>query len=143
MDDSGNLSEKIERVDIEDKEITDLEVMKGKETPAAVILNSDDWGFGHFVLDNSSIKVLENNLANLESKIDRAVVITQLVCMMRQVEYPAQRLLHIMHQLEDETNQNLLQTFVKALDQAVESYLPTESIKGFKDEVSEFFLSMA
>ena len=89
MDDSGNLLEKIERVDIEDKEITELEVMVGKETPAAVILNSDDQGFGHFVLDNSSIKVLENNLANLESKIDRAVVISQLVCMMRQVEYPA------------------------------------------------------
>jgi hypothetical protein len=34
--------EKIERVDIEDKEITELEVMVGKETPAAVLLNSDD-----------------------------------------------------------------------------------------------------
>ena len=71
--------------------------MVGKEAPAGILLNSDDWGFGHFVLDGASIKVLEEGLANLDSKLDRAVVISQLVCMMRQIEYPAQRLLKIMH----------------------------------------------
>ena len=87
--------------------------------------------------------MLEDGLANLESKLDRAVVISQLVCMMRQVEYPAQRFLKIMHQLKDETNMNLLQALVVALDQAVEQYLPIQSVPGFKKEVSDFFLAMA
>ena len=87
--------------------------------------------------------MLEDGLANLESKLDRAVVISQLVCMMRQVEYPAQRFLKIMHQLKDETNMNLLQALVVALDQAVEQYLPIQLVPGFKKEVSDFFLAIA
>ena len=114
--------------------------MVGKDAPAAILLNSDDWGFGHFTLDSGSIKVLEDGLANLESKLDRGVVISQLVCMMRQIEYPAERLLKIMHQLKDETNQNLLEALVVGLNQAVESYLPIESIPSFNKEVTDFFL---
>jgi len=49
--------------------------MVGKQQPAALLLNSDDWGFGHFVLDNQSLDVLESNLGNVESALDRAVVI--------------------------------------------------------------------
>ena len=75
--------------------------------------------------------------------LDRGVVISQLVCMMRQIEYPAERLLKIMHQLKDETNQNLLEALVGALNQAVDSYLPIESISSFNKEVTDFFLEMA
>lgn len=57
------------------EEITVIPQMVGKQQPAALLLNSDDWGFGHFVLDNQSLDVLESNLGNVESALDRAVVI--------------------------------------------------------------------
>lgn len=65
--------------------------------PAALLLNCDDWGFGHFILDDQAIKVFEDKLSRVESKIDRAVVIGQLITMMRQVEYPATRMPTVMN----------------------------------------------
>ena len=51
----GGLIEKIERVVIENKELTEIEVLKGKNVPKAVLLNSDDWGYGYFVPDDASL----------------------------------------------------------------------------------------
>jgi len=60
---------------LEKKEITELAVLNGKEAPAIILLNSDDWGFGHFVLEDAAIKIFEENLGKVEANIDRAVVI--------------------------------------------------------------------
>lgn len=49
--------------------------MIGKDAPAAFLLNDDDWGFGHFVLDEQSIKVFEQTLSKIPSQLNRAVVI--------------------------------------------------------------------
>ena len=73
--DEGGLIETIERVNIQNKELTELECFKDKQVPAAVLLNSDDWGFGHFLLDDGSIKVFEEKLSKVQNKVDRAVVI--------------------------------------------------------------------
>ena len=60
--------------------MTELAQFKDKRVPAAILLNSDDWGFGHFLMDDSSIKVFEEKLSKVQSKVDRAVVIGQLIC---------------------------------------------------------------
>ena len=78
--------------------------MVGKKVPAVVLLNSDDWGFGHFSFDEGAIKVLEEHLGKMQSKIDRAVVIGQLISMMRLIEYPATRMPRILNQLLNESN---------------------------------------
>ena len=65
----------MERVVIEDKELTEIDSFKGKKVPGAILLNSDDWGFGHFQMDDSSIKVFEERLSKVQNKVDRAVVI--------------------------------------------------------------------
>jgi len=57
--------------------------MKGKKKTAAVLLNADDWGFGYFELDDQSVKVLEQCLARVDNKLDRAVVIGQIIAMMK------------------------------------------------------------
>lgn len=49
--------------------------MNGKKAPDAILLNSDDWGFGHFILDDAAIKVFEQSLGKVEANIDRAVII--------------------------------------------------------------------
>ena len=49
--------------------------MNGKKVPAAVLLNCDDWGFGHFTMEDTAMKVFEERLGKMQSKIDRAVVI--------------------------------------------------------------------
>ena len=33
--------------------------------PSAMLLNSDDWGFGHFTIDDESMKVFEEKLSKI------------------------------------------------------------------------------
>ena len=73
--DEGVLTEKIENVKIEGQELTNVESIVGKRVPAAVLLNCDDWGFGHFTMEDTTMKVFEDKLGKMQSKIDRAVVI--------------------------------------------------------------------
>ena len=117
--------------------------MIGKNAPTAILVNSDDWGFGHFVLDDGSIKVFEEKLSKVQNKIDRAVVIGQLICMMRQIEYPATRFPTVMYQLMEEKNQNLINALFGAFNLAMNSYLPIETVPKFKKETAAFFLKKA
>lgn len=142
-DDEGNLSEKIERVKVEDKEVTVIPQMVGKKVPAAVLLNSDDWGFGHFTMDDSTIKVFEEKLGKMASKIDRAVVIGQIITMMRQIQYPASRMPAVMNQLLDEQNQNLINALFGAFVMAQSTYLPSETVPRFNKETADFFIKKA
>ena len=57
--------EKFEKIQIEDREITEVEKMKDKAMPSAMLLNSDDWGFGHFTIDDESMKVFEDKLSKI------------------------------------------------------------------------------
>jgi len=84
-DEDGVLAEKVENVKIKNEELTTIDSMVGKKVPAAVLLNTDDWGFGHFTMDDNAMKVFEERLGKMQSKIDRAVVIGQLITMMRQI----------------------------------------------------------
>ena len=101
-----------------------------------MLLNSDDWGFGHFTMEDSAIKVFEDKLGNMQSKIDRAVVIGQLITMMRQIQYPATRMPLIMNQLLDETNQNLINALFGAFTMAQNTYLPPETVPRFNKETA-------
>jgi len=51
--------------------------------PAAILLNNDDWGFGYFILDDASIRVFENKLAQIENPLNRVVIIGQIISMVR------------------------------------------------------------
>jgi hypothetical protein len=57
--------------------------MIGKKVPDAFLINADDWGFGHFELDTNSCKYFEQNLGKVQSQLDRAVIIGQIMAMMR------------------------------------------------------------
>ena len=52
FDDKGSLIEKVSKVKVESKEFTVLDKMKDKKVPKAILLNSDDWGYGQFFLDD-------------------------------------------------------------------------------------------
>lgn len=78
--------------------------MNGKNAPDAILLNCDDWGFGHFIMDDNSMKVFEQSLGNVKSNIDRAVIIGQVSAMMKQIEFPANRLTSFLQQLMNEQN---------------------------------------
>ena len=69
-------------------------------------------------MEEGAIKVFEEKLGRVQSKIDKAVVIGQLITMMRQVEYPANRMPAIMNQLMDEQNQNLINALFGAFTMA-------------------------
>ena len=77
---------------IEDKELTELPQFIGKRLPEAILMNSNDHGYGVFVMDDKSIRFFEENLSKLENHLNKAVVIGQLLIMMRQIMYPATRL---------------------------------------------------
>ena len=122
---------------------TELEKFKDKKVPDAILLNSDDWGFGNFNLDHGSIKVFEEKLGKVARTIDRVVIVGQFTCMMRAIEYPATRLPKIMNALLDEKNHNVLEALFEALSLAVNSYLPTDKVSDFSKEAADFFLKKA
>jgi hypothetical protein len=76
----------------------------GLQVPEAILMNSSDHGFGVFVVDDKSIRFFEENLSKIESQLDKAVVIGQLLIMMRQIMYPATRLPLVLNQMMDEPN---------------------------------------
>ena len=84
--------EKFEKIQIEDRESTEVEKMKEKAAPSAILLNSDDWGFGHFTIDDESMKVFEEKLSKVQNALDRNVILGQVMSMMRMGEYAATRL---------------------------------------------------
>lgn len=49
--------------------------MKDKAKPSAILLNSDDWGFGHFTIDEESMKIFEEKLSKVQNALDRNVVL--------------------------------------------------------------------
>ena len=67
-------------------------------------MNSNDHGFGVFVIDDKSIRFFEENLSKIESQLNKAVVIGQLLIMMRQIMYPATRLPLVLNQMMEEPN---------------------------------------
>jgi len=125
-DKNGKLVDKVENVNIDKKEYTEVAAMNGKPATDAILLNCDDWGFGHFILDEKSMKVFENSLGNVEANIDRAVIIGQVAAMMKQIEFPANRLPKILEQLMKEQNQNLINALVNTMLVAQMSYLPSD-----------------
>ncbi len=135
--------DKISEFNLQAEEVTPVPQMVGKELPAAFLLNSDDWGFGYFELDEASVKVFEQSLSKVTSQLDRAVVIGQILSMMRQLAYPATRMPIIMNQLMDEDNQNLINALYGAFVLATQIYLPPETVPKFNKEVADFFLRKA
>jgi hypothetical protein len=107
--------ETIERVQVEASEKTTVQALIGKDIPAAILLNNDDWGFGYFLLDEASVRVFEGKLANVENNLNRVVIIGQLISMVRQIHYPVTRLAIVLDQLIDEKNQNLINAVWTAL----------------------------
>ena len=135
----GSFVRTIENQAIEAKEVTEVPSVVGLDVPAAILLNENDWGFGHFILDERSINCFENSLAKINCSLNRAVIINQLIIMMRQIEYPATRLPTIANQMIDEKNQNLINALYGALIAAQSTYLPAESVPKFNKETAQFF----
>ena len=96
--------------------------------PEAILMNSSDHGFGVFVIDDKSIRFFEENLASIDDQLNKAVVIGQLLIMMRQIMYPATRLPLILNQMMEEQNQNLINAVYMALVSAQSVYLPPENV---------------
>lgn len=46
---------------IEDKEVTEVPQLVGLVVPHAILMNSSDYGYGVFIIDEKSIKVYEKN----------------------------------------------------------------------------------
>jgi len=132
-----------ENIVIEDRELTEIPQFVGQQVPEAILMNSNDYGFGVFVIDDKSIRYYEENLSKIESQLNKAVVISQLLIMMRQILYPATRLPLILTQMLDEQNQNLINAVYMALVSAQSVFLPPENVQKFNKEVADFFVHKA
>jgi hypothetical protein len=56
------------------------------------------------VIDDRSIRFFEENLGKMDNQLNKAVVIGQLIIMMRLIIYPATRLPLVLNQMMTETN---------------------------------------
>lgn len=87
---------------LQDRELTEVKQFVGMQMPEAIMVNSSDHGFGVFVIDDKSIRFFEENLEKIDNQLNKAVVIGQLLIMMRQILYPATRLPLILNQMMEE-----------------------------------------
>lgn len=74
-DEDGVKTDSLNNVKLDAAELTSVPAMVGKDLPAALLLNSDDWGFGYFEMDDLTVKAFEQCLSKVSSQLDRAVVI--------------------------------------------------------------------
>ena len=81
-------------------------------------MNSADCGYGVFVVDDKSLRFYEQFLSQVDDQLNMAVVIGQVIIMVRQILYPATRLPIILNQMMNESNQNLINAVYMSLVQA-------------------------
>lgn len=115
----------------------------GIDTPKAFLMNSDDYGFAVFAVDKKCSTFFEENLPKVPGQLNRVVVISQHIVMMREIMYPATRFPKILNQMIDEKNQNLINTAYIALALAVNSYIPISKTDSFCKDVADFSLKKA
>jgi hypothetical protein len=63
--------------------LTVVDQFVGLPVPEAILMNSDDHGFGVFVVEDRSIRFYEENLSSIPNQLNKAVIIGQLLIMMR------------------------------------------------------------
>jgi len=93
-----------------------------------------------FLVDSISSQYYEDHLDKVPSQLNKAVVISQLIIMMREILYPATRFPKILHHMMEEKNQNLINTVFVALYAARTTFLPAELEPEFSKNVAKFFL---
>lgn len=79
----------------------------------------------------------------MPTQLNRVVVITQFLFMMRELHYPATRFPKILNQMIGEKNQNLINTIFMAIAQAVSNFIPLDRVPSFCKDVSDFFFKKA
>jgi hypothetical protein len=141
---AGDVSyDQAERVTIKAQEFTPVPELDGRDVPEAFLLNSDDWGYGVFIIDELSQKFFENNLGGVKDKLNYSQILTQFIIMMRQILYPATRFPILLNQTSDLDNENLVRAMQGALLAAKGAFLPNEMVPGFCKDVCDFFLKKA
>jgi len=115
----------------------------GVEVPNAILMNSDDYGFAVFVVDKKSSSYYEQHLPLIPNQLNRVVVISQHIVMMREILFAATRFPKILNQMIDEKNQNLINTTYIALALAVHTYIPISRTDAFCKEVADFSIRKA
>lgn len=63
--------------------------------------------------------------------------------MMREMEYPCTRMPRILNHMMDQSNQNLINAVFGAMVAVRTTYLPTENLPKFMQDVANFFLKKA
>lgn len=123
--------------------MTNVPQFIGVEVPNAILMNSDDYGFAVFVVDKKCSSFYEQHLPLIPNQLNRVVVISQHIVMMREILFAATRFPKILNQMIDEKNQNLINTTYVALALAVHTYIPINSTDAFCKEVADFSIRKA
>ncbi len=69
----------------------------GINTPNAILMNSDDYGYAAFAIGKRCSSFYEKNLSLIPSKLNRILVISQHIVMMKEILYPATRFPNILN----------------------------------------------
>jgi len=115
--------------------------LNGLAAPDAFLLNSEDWAFGVFLIDEKSQRFYEENLSLVSNQQNFSEILSQFIIMMRQILYPATRIPKILHQCIDLKNENLIRAMQGALVAAKSVFLPQELQSDFAKDVCSFFLT--
>ncbi len=117
--------------------------MNGLPVPNALCLNAGDYGYGIFYQDEKSQRAFENGLSKVDDKLNKAVSLSQLITMMRDIAYPATRMPKLLQQMLSEQNENLINMVFIAMFSAKSLFIPNELAADFMKETATAFLTKA
>jgi aminopeptidase N len=132
-------SKVIEKVIIKNNKVTIIDNIKGLKIPSAVILNYNDWSYVKWNIDEKSLQYLKSELYNIEScdLLTRQLYYRSLYDMVRDARLTvAQYLDTILNLLVEETDTDLLNTYLGNISSLITNYIP---IKCYKEYCSTMF----
>jgi len=71
----------VEQVYIDSAEITIIDQIIGKPAPSSILVNWDDWGYGQFEIDETSINHFKLNLSKIENPLARNLIYSSVFMM--------------------------------------------------------------
>lgn len=86
-----------DKITIEDQEVTDVPQLVGEYVPHAILMNSNDYGFAVFIIDEKSLQAYEHSMSKINHQMNKSVLLNQLIIMMKELHYPATRLPKILN----------------------------------------------
>ncbi len=126
-----------EEIDV-DGDVTDVSELKGQRRPALVLLNDEDLAYAKIRLDDASLRVALEHLADISDPLARSLVWGAVWDQVRDAETPASEYIDlVLRNIQAETESTTVRTTLGQLQLAANSYVAPEDRASARRRVAD------